>query len=210
MSCNVGLPPVAPTCTITADPDTFLSGETKDIVVTWTTANATTATINGVATPPNVTGSQIFPGVSTTTTFTLAVTGALPGGPCTATASVIVPPVGGLVPCGRLGVGDDPTNIDMRKPCTICAMFYMIKRIINFVLELSIIFSVFIIILSGLLYAFSAGNPRKTEKAKTTIGKTMAGISIIFIAWLCIAVILQVFGYANVSVWNQVNCTLPT
>lgn len=87
-------------------------------------------------------------------------------------------------------------------------MFYMLKKIINFVLELTVGIGVFILIVAGLLYAFSAGNTRKIELAKTALNKTIAGIIIVFIAWLLIAVILQAMGYANVGVWNQVNCTL--
>lgn len=115
---------------------------------------------------------------------------------------------GGLVPCGRLVKGNDP-NIDMTKPCTLCALFYMLKNIINFVMTLAIGVGVFILVIAGLLYATAAGNTRKIELAKSAVTSAIIGISIIFIAWMAIAVILQGMGYANMTTWNQVNCVLP-
>ncbi|MBU4056982.1 hypothetical protein KJ695_03690, partial [Patescibacteria group bacterium] len=66
---------------------------------------------------------------------------------------------GGLVPCGR-NCDDPSTNdIDESKPCDLCAAFYMLKKIINFATELAVGIAVFILVIAGLLYAFSAGNP---------------------------------------------------
>lgn len=117
---------------------------------------------------------------------------------------------GGLIPCGRLA--DNPTtgDIDETKACNLCAMFYLLKEIINFIMTLAIGIGVFILIIAGLLYATSAGNPRNVELAKSAITSALIGLAIIFIAWLVIAVILQGLGYANIATWNQINCTLPT
>lgn len=114
----------------------------------------------------------------------------------------------GLVPCGRLA--DNPLTSDIieSNPCTLCAMFYMLKNIINFVMTLAIGIGVFILVIAGLLYALSAGDSRKIELAKSAATSTIIGISIIFIAWMAIAVILQGMGYANMATWNQVNCVL--
>ncbi len=124
--------------------------------------------------------------------------------------AIAPPPTGELVPCGRLADNLDTGDIDESKPCTLCALFYMLKNIINFVIALSIGIGVFILVIAGLLYAFSAGNPRNIDMAKSAITSAIIGISIIFIAWMVIAVILQGMGYANMTTWNQVNCMLPT
>ncbi|MDP3056953.1 MAG: hypothetical protein Q8N37_00320 [bacterium] len=116
---------------------------------------------------------------------------------------------GGLISCGRLS-DNCVTPIDESAPCGLCALFYMLKNIINFVMTLTIGVGVFILVITGLLYAFSAGNSRKIELAKSAVTSAITGIAIVFIAWLVIAVILQGMGYANMATWNQVNCNMPS
>ncbi|MDP3057666.1 MAG: hypothetical protein Q8N37_04090 [bacterium] len=125
------------------------------------------------------------------------------------TCSITFPDITtGLVPCGRLDDNLATGDIDESQACTLCAMFYMLKNIINFVLDLAVGIGVFILIIAGLLYALSTGNPRNIELAKSAMSSVIAGLAIVFIAWLAIAVILQGMGYANMTTWNQVNCTL--
>ena len=112
---------------------------------------------------------------------------------------------GGLVPCGRAGDNPATAEIDESKSCTICAMFYMLKSIINFIMELAIGVGVFVLILSGLLYSYSAGDQGKIQTAKSVLTSTLIGIAIIFAAWLIIAVVLQGMGYADMTTWNQVS-----
>ncbi|MBU3999596.1 pilin, partial [Patescibacteria group bacterium] len=119
-------------------------------------------------------------------------------------------PTGGLVPCGRMADNLATIDINESKPCTLCALFYMLKNIVNFVTELAIGIAVFILVIAGLLYAFSAGNPGNIELAKSAITYALAGLAIIFAAWLVIAVILQGLGYADINTWNQVNCNLQS
>jgi hypothetical protein len=121
----------------------------------------------------------------------------------------MVPPTGGLVPCGRLGNDTTTPDIDESKPCGLCAMLYMLKKIINFVLEISVGAAVLILIISGLIYALSVGNSRQVESAKSAASSAIIGAAIIIIAWLGIAIILQALGYANIGTWNQVSCDLP-
>jgi len=116
-------------------------------------------------------------------------------------------PTGGLVPCGRLDKGNDP-NIDMTRPCDLCAAMYMLKKTLNFVMEIAAGIAVFILVIAGLLYAFSGGNPQNTEKAKSAITNALLGLVIIFIAWLIVAIVLNAMGYGGIATWNQVNCTL--
>lgn len=113
---------------------------------------------------------------------------------------------GGLMPCGRDGDNPATTDIDESKPCTICALFYLLKNIINYIMTLAIGIAVFILVLSGLLYVTSAGNPAKISLAKSAVTSSIIGLAIIFIAWMVIAITLQGMGYANMATWNQVNC----
>lgn len=203
-----------PTCTLTASPDSITQGQTENITVSWTTTNAASATLNGVATLPNTAGSKVFPGVSTAATYTLAITGDVVVPPCIASVNIFTPPTGGLIPCGRLGnlppAEGETDLIDESQPCSLCAMFYLLKKIINFITALSAGIGVFILIIAGLLYALSAGNPRNIELAKSAVTSVLIGLAIIFTAWLAIAVILQGMGYAGIGTWYQVSCPLPT
>jgi hypothetical protein len=117
---------------------------------------------------------------------------------------------GGMVPCNRNC--DDPgtPGIDDSQPCNLCAVFYMLKTFINYVTTISITVGVFILIFSGLLYAISAGDPGKVQLAKAAATSVLTGLAIISVSWLGIAFILEGMGYANIGVWSQVVCTLPT
>lgn len=119
----------------------------------------------------------------------------------------------GLVPCGRIANAPAPADapedlIDESKPCDLCAAFYMLKNIINFATELAVGIAIFIIVIAGLIYVFSAGEPAKIELAKSAITYALTGLALIFAAWLVIAIILQSLGYADINTWNQVNCNL--
>ncbi|MBU4350893.1 pilin [Patescibacteria group bacterium] len=115
---------------------------------------------------------------------------------------------GGLIPCGRLIDNPDTDDIDESAPCTLCALFYMLKNIINFVMELAIATGVFILILAGLLYSYSAGDNQKINLAKSALTSTLIGLAVVSTAWLIIAVVLQGMGYASITSWNQVSCGL--
>jgi len=113
---------------------------------------------------------------------------------------------GGLIPCGRAGDNPETLDIDESKPCSLCALFYLLKNIINFIMALSLGIGVFILVISGLIYASSAGDSRKIELAKRAVTSALIGLAVIFVAWLAVAVILQGMGYAKMTEWNQVDC----
>lgn len=199
-----------PTCSISVSPDGIFQGKPQEVTVSWTTTNATSATLNGeaVSAASLASGSKVFPEISAATTFTLAVSGDVAIPPCVAEVGIIVPPVGGLVPCGRMVDDTDTKEIDETKPCDFCSMFYMLKKIINFAMQLSFALAILIIVISGLVYASSAGDTGLIEKAKDAIYYTVIGLVIMFSAWIVIAIILKGFGYADISTWNQINCVL--
>ncbi len=215
-TATVSFPP--PSCMITADPTGVYSGNTSTI--SWTITDATSGAINGVAlTPAEIvakSGSFTTPPITSSTPYNMTINGN--GGPASCgpvIVGLLTPPTGGLVPCGRLVnqpplPGETIDLIDESKPCDLCAAFYMLKNIINFVTELAVGIAVFILAIAGLLYVFSAGEPSKIELAKSAITYALTGLAIIFAAWLVIAIILQGLGYADINTWNQVNCNLQT
>ena len=78
------LSPAPPTATITANPTVIQLGQSS--VLTWSTTNATSATISGIG-AVSLSGSQAI-SPSTTTTYTLTASGS--GGTVTASATVTV------------------------------------------------------------------------------------------------------------------------
>lgn len=200
------IPPPPPTCTLTADPNAIFSGSTDSVTLTWTSQNAASAKLDSV--DVNLNDSKTISAVSPGASYNLAVSG--PGGnaSCSAVIGTITPPTGGLVPCGRLI--DDPATaeIDESKPCDICSMFYMLKKTLNFAMQVSLALAILVIIISGLLYAFSAGDAGLVGKAKNAIYYALIGLAIMFAAWVIIASILKGLGYADITKWNQVDCEL--
>jgi hypothetical protein len=205
-ACSTAVSFNVPSCTIAAADAGVYSGDTT--AISWTTTNAASATLNGASVLVN--GSQTTPPITGSTAFNLIATG--PGGnvTCSTTVGLLTPPTGGLVPCGRLADDTATTEINESKPCDLCAAMYMLKRMLNFIMELATGIAIFIIVLGGLLYAFSAGNPGKIEKAKSTVTGAIIGLAIMFAAWLIVAIILNAMGYADITNWNQVNCALQT
>lgn len=85
-------PPGTPECTLVADPTTIDAGGSSTL--TWTTKNATTATINrGIGDVSPVSGGTVSVSPSEDTTYTLTATG--PGGTVTCNTEVnvrVIPP----------------------------------------------------------------------------------------------------------------------
>lgn len=211
-TCSASVTVKPPNCTLSADPDGVISGGKTEL--SWVTLGSDLskpASINnGVGASLPVASGRASTGVIISdTTYTMTFTGIdSKTYTCSKTVGLIIPPTGGLVPCGRLADNPATGDIDESKPCSLCAGFYLLKNIINFVVTLAIGIGVFILVIAGLLYAFSIGNSRRIEQAKSAITSALTGIGIIFIAWLVIAVILQGLGYANIATWNQVNCLI--
>jgi hypothetical protein len=194
-------PPPPPECRPTNDCGDFNIGS-------QCTAGCLDASGNPVLAP------DLLPGVGDSCTSPPNSCGATNTGvkKCDLSCDAVPPPIitGGLVPCGRLCDDPDTTEIDERKPCDLCSSLYMLKKVLNFAIEIGTGIAVFIIIIGGLLYAFSAGSTRYAEMAKSAISFAIAGLSLIFAAWVIAAIILQVMGYGDMANWNQVNCMLQT
>lgn len=211
-TCSATVTVVPLSCTISASPTGVFSGDTTNI--NWTVTSATGGTITDGAISTTLTAAQIAAGSGSFTTspitgpktYSMTVSGIGTASCGPAIIGIITPPIGGLIPCGRLGDNPDTDDINEHEPCNLCAMFYMLKNVLNFVMTLAIGIGVFILVIAGLLYALSAGNPRNIELAKSAVTSMLIGLALVFIAWMVIAVILQGMGYANIASWNQVKC----
>lgn len=94
-----------------------------------------------------------------------------------------------LVPCGT---GDDPNNA-----CTICDLTVGIDRIITFIMGVTTIIAIAIIVVAGIMYIVSAGNPGLTTMAKAAVKNTIIGVVVILSAFILIHFILRAIAVQN-------------
>lgn len=211
--CSLLVPFVVPTCVLTADRSAIIKGSATTLH--WTATNALTGTINGgglinVEAVPIQEGSINTPAIDVDTIFVMTPVGPGGTGSCSITISILNPPPGGLVPCGRLA-DNLATSWDETKPCTFCHLILMAQAIIEFIIKLSAVVALLAIVVSGFLYILSAGNQGQREAAKSGIKYALLGFIAIFIAWLVVAIILTMMGYIDPlsGEWDVVNCNIP-
>ena len=115
---------------------------------------------------------------------------------------------GGLVPCGRKC--DDPcTKTCECAPCTLCDLFVLAKRIVDFfVLYILIPLAVFTFIVGGFILLTSAGDPGRIGTGKKIMTATVIGLIIIFTSWLAVDTVIGLLTPAGSPFqgWKTINC----
>jgi hypothetical protein len=97
--------------------------------------------------------------------------------------------------------------------CTLCDLFVMLDRIINYILFCLIPpIAIFMLVIAGLLYIgatfeFLPGGFETVSQAKRIIFSVLIGIFIAYTAWLIINLFLLAIGYRNANNWWQIQCT---
>ncbi len=125
---------------------------------------------------------------------------------------------GGLVPCGRK-CDDQATVIREDAPCTLCATFVLLKRVIDYTFAYIVIpLAILMIVIGGLLYMLVVEDPRRMEQAKTLLTAATIGIIVMFAAWLIVNLVLFVISEQKIPLpgdiakifgrpWNEVSCS---
>jgi hypothetical protein len=118
---------------------------------------------------------------------------------------------GGLVPCGKNC--DDPCTKSCECcPCTLCHLFVLFKRIVDF-LTLNIIFplAVLMIVVGGVMFLTAGGDPGRISGAKKILTATVTGLVIILLTWLIVDTIITFLTPAGspFQAWNTINCPVP-
>jgi hypothetical protein len=102
---------------------------------------------------------------------------------------------GPLVPCG----GMDSEGV-AQNACKFCHLFVLFNNLIKFLLFCIVPpIAVAGIVMAGVFFIFSRGNPGTITKAKGIIEAVLIGLFIVFTAWLLINVF---FTYINVAEWT--------
>lgn len=88
-----------------------------------------------------------------------------------------------IVPCGN---GNDAANA-----CTLCHLIIGIKKIVDFGLEILITIAAVCIFIAGLMYIMASGDENAITKAKSFLGASLKGFTIVLMAWF----------FVNVTIW---------
>lgn len=126
------------------------------------------------------------------------------------------PAPGGIVPCGR--ARDDPQTVtDETEPCSLCHIFVLIKRIIDFLVEV-VVFPLLIlmVLIGGFIFITAAGSESRVRSGKNMITIAVIATIIVLVAWLVINTVLffltgqEVGGIATIlgQPWNEIDCTV--
>jgi hypothetical protein len=102
---------------------------------------------------------------------------------------------GPIVPCGGMTADGAAQN-----PCKFCHLFVLFNNLIKFLLFCIVPpIAVAGIVLAGVYFIFSQGNPTAIQKAKGIIQAVLIGLFIVFTAWLLVNLF---FTYINVESWT--------
>jgi hypothetical protein len=116
---------------------------------------------------------------------------------CNATTHIDPAAGNGLVPCG-ISVDAKGT---LTCPCELGHFFIMVFRVFNFaVYVIALPLAGLFIVIGGVLFIISAGNPGLAQKGKNMALYSIIALFIIFGAWLIIDIVLKALGY--VLPWN--------
>mgnify|MGYP005839156951 CR=1 FL=1 len=113
---------------------------------------------------------------------------------------------GGLVPCGR--------SCDVGTPnehCTLCHVFILIKRIIDFLSVVAAAILVVMVFVGAIIFITAHGSPELITKGRQTLTAAIVGFIIVLSSWIIVNTIV-VFASGNSAgevfgkPWNQIEC----
>jgi len=105
-----------------------------------------------------------------------------------------------IVPCG----GEKTTST---KVCEICDLIKGIHEIVRFIVSLIAVTATVVIVVAGVMYIISAGNPAMITMAKTAMKNALIGVIVVLTAFMMITFVanrmLGVTGNGlGTSAWN--------
>ena len=108
---------------------------------------------------------------------------------------------GPLVICGREGQAD----------CTLCDIFKMAQKMIDFVIGLLFLIAPVFIGVGGFMILLGGANPGQIDKGKKIITNVIIGIIIALLAWTIINLIFNTLASTDKTKfpgpWNEIECT---
>jgi len=125
------------------------------------------------------------------------------------------PKEGGLVPCGR--IIDDPTTLLRESdPCTLCHIFVLVARVVQFLTkDVAFPLLVLMILIGGFFLLTAAGSISRIEQGKNIIKIAVIAIVLLLAFWVIINTVIffmtggEVGGIATIITgqpWNEIAC----
>ncbi len=119
---------------------------------------------------------------------------------------VFLPPVltfAGLVPCGT---SENPRD------CTLCDLFYLLQKVVNYVWYFLLIISPILIIVGAVMILTAGVKPSQVEDGKRVITGTVVGLAIAFLSWTILNIVFLTLAKSPGSEgfpwpWNEIRCT---
>ncbi|MFH1582194.1 MAG: hypothetical protein ABIA08_00295 [bacterium] len=104
-----------------------------------------------------------------------------------------------IVPCGESG-----------NPCKLCHLFVMLDNILDFIfIDLIPPIAVLAILIGGIYFFVSSGNPQNIAKAKGILTAVAIGLLIIYGSWLLVNSFFLVIGvneWTGLDSWFEYPC----
>ena len=98
-------------------------------------------------------------------------------------------------------IGSDLTGCVQNGVATLKCIPIIFSNIIYWALSLAGIFAVFFIILSGIKFITSGGDPKQVEGARKTMTYAIIGLLVIFFAFAIIKVIASIVNVPCIATW---------
>jgi len=92
--------------------------------------------------------------------------------------------------------------------CGACDILVVVNNIIGFALQIVGGLAILALVISGVLYITSRGNPEQTQQAKMAATAAVVGTIIVLSTWLIITTIVNTLGY-NMGSWYAPECESP-
>ncbi len=102
------------------------------------------------------------------------------------------------------GLTDDCLTIGK---CNTCDILVVVNNIISFVLEIVGGLAVLVLVVAGVLYITSQGNPEQVQHAKAAVTAAIIGTLIVLGTWLIITIIVETLGSTSIEgPWYRPSC----
>lgn len=120
----------------------------------------------------------------------------------------------GLVPCGKnpnsLASGE---SLEVGMPCQFCHLFVMFDAALDFIFfQITPPIAVLMIVIGGIMFFSSAGDPGKVQTAKKLLTSVILGIVLIYTSWLLLSFFFSIIGVSDWTGlkegWFQMNCDI--
>lgn len=93
--------------------------------------------------------------------------------------------------------------------CTQCDIMNVVINIAAGIFDVIGAMGVTMLVIGGVIYMVSLGNPQRIEQAKSAITVSVIGLIIIFSAYMIVGAVIKTLGYSNEGSWYNPSLSCP-